>query len=71
MRKYKDFKLVTKKARRNYLVSEPNYHVTNIFSNNLLATEVKRTWILMNKLVNLGLPISKISEIAMYVFWND
>ena len=71
MRKYRDIKLVTKKAKRNYLVSEPNYHVTNIFSNNLLATEAKRTWILMNKLVNLGLPISKISEIAMYVFWND
>ena len=29
-RRYKDIKLVA--TRRNYLVSEPNYHTTQIFS---------------------------------------
>ena len=28
VRKHKDIKLVTTKARRNYLVAEPNYHTT-------------------------------------------
>ena len=28
VRKHKDIKLVTKERRKNYLVSEPNYHTT-------------------------------------------
>ena len=31
-RRYKDIKLVATERRRNYLVSEPNYHTTQIFS---------------------------------------
>ena len=42
-----DIKLIITKARRNYLVSEPNYHTT---TDNLFAMEIKRTKILMNKL---------------------
>ena len=52
-------------------MSQPNYDVTKNFSNNLLAIEVKRTWILMNKPVNIGLSILEISKIVMYEFWND
>ena len=29
IRKHRDIKLATIEARRNYLVSEPNYHTTN------------------------------------------
>ena len=29
-----DIKLITTKARRNYLVSEPNYHTKDVFSEN-------------------------------------
>ena len=29
VRKYRDIKLVTTEARRNYLISEPNYHTKN------------------------------------------
>ena len=35
-------KLVTTEARRNYLVSEPNYHTTNFFSENLLPIEIQK-----------------------------
>ena len=31
VRKYRDMKLVTTERKRNYLVSEPNCHTTNIF----------------------------------------
>ena len=51
VRKYRNIKLVTTEARRNDLVSEPNYYTTKCCSENLLAIEMKRTQILMNKLV--------------------
>ena len=42
VRKHRDTKLVTTKRRRNYLVSEPNYHTTKFFIENLLAIEMKK-----------------------------
>ena len=45
VRKHRDIKIVTTEARRNYLVPEPNYHVTNFFSENLLVIEMKKTQI--------------------------
>ena len=32
VRKHRDIKFVTIERRRNYLVSEPNYQITNFFS---------------------------------------
>ena len=66
-----DIKLVTNESRKYYLVSEHNYHTTEIFSGNWLAIELKRTQIIMNKSVYLGLPILELSNIAMYTFWYD
>ena len=33
--KHRDIKLVTPERRRNYLVSEPNYHTTKFFTEHL------------------------------------
>ena len=55
VRKHRDIKLATTERRRNYLVSEPNYHTTKFFTEHLLAIEVKKTEILMNKPVYVGL----------------
>ena len=52
-------------------MSEPNYHPTNIFSDNLLAIEIRRMWILMIKPVYLDLSALEIRKIAMYEFWHD
>ena len=71
VKNHRDIKLITTEARRNYLVSEPNYHTTKDFSDNLLAMEMKKTLILMDKLVYLGLPKLEIGEIVMYEFWYD
>ena len=71
VRKHRDIKLVTTERRRNYLVSEPNYHTTKFFTENLLAIEMKKTEILMNKPVHLGLSILELSKILMYEFWYD
>ena len=43
VRKHRDFKLVRTDKRRNQLVSEPYYHTTKWFSEELLAIEMK--WI--------------------------
>ena len=69
--KHRDTKLVTTERRRNYLVSEPNYHTTKFFTENLLAIEMKRTEILMNKLFYLGISILELSKILMHEFWYD
>ena len=57
VRKHRDIKLVTTERWRNYLVSEPNYHTTKFFTENLLEIEMKKAQILMNKPVNLGFSI--------------
>ena len=66
-----DIKLVTTVKRRNQLVSEPNHHTTKWFSENLLAIEMKKANVKMNKLVYLGLSISEISKTLMYEFLYD
>ena len=71
MRKHKDIKLVPTEKRRNYLVSEQNYHTTKFFMNNLLAIEMKKTQIMMNKPVYLGLSILDLSKTGMYEFQYD
>ena len=35
VRKHRDIKLATTERRRNYLVSEPNYHTTKFFTETL------------------------------------
>ena len=42
VRKRRNIKLVTTERRRNYLVSEPNYHTTEFFIENVLAIEVRK-----------------------------
>ena len=59
--------LVTKERRRNYLVSEPNYHTTKFFTEYLLAIEMMN----LNKPVCLRLLILELSEILMHEFWYD
>ena len=71
VRKHRDIKLVTTDNRRNQLVSEPNYYTTKWYSKNLLAVEMKRIKIKMNKPVYLGLSILDISKTLMYEFWYD
>ena len=43
VRKHRDIKLATTESRRNYLVSEPNYHTTKFFTENLLTLEMRKT----------------------------
>ena len=66
VRNHRDIKLVTTDERRNKLVSEPNYHSAKHFSENLLAIEMRKTKVIMNKSVYLGQAILDISKMLMY-----
>ena len=68
VRKHRDIKLVTTDEKRNKLVSEPNYHTTKHFSENLLAIEMKKTKVIMNKPVYLGMSILDISKTLIMNF---
>ena len=71
VRKYRDIKVVTTDNRRNRLVSEPNYHTAKYFSEDLLAIEMKKIKVKMNKPIYLGMSILDISKTLVYEFWYD
>ena len=71
VKKNTDIKLFITEKRRNYLASEPNYHTIKLFSENVLAMEMKKTEIPMNKPVHLGLSILELSKILMHEFCYD
>ena len=50
---------------------EPNYHTTKWFSEDLLAIEMKKIKVKMNKPVYFGFSILKISKRLMHEFWYD
>ena len=55
VRKHRGINIVTTDKRRNQLVSEPNCYTEKCFSEDLLATEMKKTKVKMNTPVYLGL----------------
>ena len=69
VRKHRDIKLVTSDKKRNKLVSEPNYHAIKWFSQNLVAIEMRKTKVKMNKPIYVGMTIIDISKTLMYEFW--
>ena len=71
VRKHTNIKLVTTEGRRNCLISEPKNYPTKVFTEDLLAIEMKKTKILMNKPVYLGLSILDLSKTVTYEFWYD
>ena len=68
VRNQRNIKLVTSDKRKKQLVSEPNYHPHKNFSDNLMATDMKRTRVKMTKPLYLGMSILDISKI--YEFMN-
>ena len=68
MRKHRNIKLLTTERSRNDLVSEPKYHTTKFFTEILLAIDMRKTQILMNNSVYLGLSILNLSKTVMYEF---
>ena len=53
IRKHRDIKLVTTDKKRSKLVSKPNYHTTNLISEDLSIIEMRKTKVKMNKPIYL------------------
>ena len=49
VRKHRNIKLVATERRRNYLVSDSNYHTKKFFTVKVLIAEMTKTKILMKK----------------------
>ena len=71
VRDHRYIKLVTINKRRNQLATEPNYHTTKYFSENLLATKIKKAKVKTNMPIYLSMSILDISKTLMYKFWYD
>ena len=71
VRNHRDMKLVTTNAQRRKYVSEPNYMTSKCFSKDLMAIEMRKTEVLMNKPVCLGQAILDISKTLMYEFYYE
>ena len=69
IREHKDIKLVNTRSKLNKYVREPNIKTIKYFSENLLAVEMRKTEITMNKPVYLGQEIFDIRKTLMYQFY--
>ena len=71
VRKDSGIKLVAINRKSSYFVSAPNYYPTKNFSVNIIAIEMNKIKIKMNKSACLDLLILEISRTLMHVFWYD
>ena len=71
VRKGREIKLLVTKQRRNKLVSEPNYKSCVVFSDHLVATEMRKTHRYINKSIMVGQAILDKSKELMYHFCYD
>ena len=69
VRGHRDVKLIATEQRRKKLTSEPNYDSCNQFTNDLMAIEMRKTEVLMDKPIAVGQAILDISKTLMYEFW--
>ena len=71
VREGREIKLLVTKQRRNKLVSEPNYKLCVVFSDHLVATEMRKTHSYINKSIMVGQAILDKSKELMYHFYYD
>ena len=71
VRNHRDVKLVVTEQRRKKLVSEPNYESRKVCTEDLMATKMRKTSVLMDKPIPVGQTILDLSKTSMYEFWYD
>ena len=64
-------KIATTERKRTDFLSEPNFHATKFFIENLLSIEMRKTQTLITQTVYLGLSILDLIKTVMYEFWYD
>ena len=71
VRKRRNIKLIVSEERRKKLASEPNYKACTPFSDNLMAIEMRKTHIIMNKPIIVGQTILDKSKDLMHKFYYN
>ena len=71
VRKHRDIKLIVSEERGKKLVSEPNYVLCNTFSDHLMAIEMRKTSVKMDKPIIVGQAILDKSKELMCKFYYD
>ena len=71
VRNHREVKLIVSEVRRKKLASEPNYHSCKVFSEDLMAIEMRKTSVFMDKPIPVGQAILDISKTLMYKLWYD
>ena len=71
VRNRRDVKLVVTEERRKKLVSEPNYDSRKVFSESLMAIEMRKTEVFIDKPIAVGQAVLDISQTLMYEFWYE
>ena len=71
VRNHRDIKLVNTYQKMNKYISEPNFHTSTCFSEDLMAIELTKTDVYMNKPSYIGQAILDLSKIVMYEFYYD
>ena len=71
VRKRREIKLIVTEERRKKLVSEPNYASCTTFSDHLMAIEMRKTRVLMDKPILVGQTILDKSKELMYQFYYE
>ena len=66
-----DVKLVNTQEKLRKLVAKPNFRSLKIFSENLVSVHMKKTHLIMNKPIYLGMCILDLSKTIMYEFHYD
>lgn len=71
VRKHVDVKLISHWSGRygaSAMIAKPNFHSRTIFDENLIAVQLTKTEILMNKPIYIGQAILDLSKVCMYDF---
>ena len=71
VRKRRDIKSIVTEKRRKKLTSGPNYVSCNAFSNDLMAIEMRKTRVLMDKPIIVGQAMLDKSKELMHEFYYD
>ena len=70
VRNHRDIKLIATNARRKQL-SQPNYHTCKRFSEHLMAIELRKRKVYMNKPIDIGQDVLDISKTPIYTVSYD
>jgi hypothetical protein len=74
VRNYVDVKLVTKWDNRygaEAMIAKPNFHSRSVFSENLVAIELRKLEVKFNKPIYVGMCILDISKTCLYEFHHE